>query len=97
MENLVNSFHKFVSNAKIVFVNGDDPLALKACADINARIITFGENQQNDYYFDDIKMGKLGYGFSVFQNLGVRKPIHPDSLLAAVQYLLCRLQDQRPV
>ena len=66
MENLVNSFHKFVSKAKIVFVNGDDPLALKACADINARIITFGENQQNDYYFDDIKMGKLGYGFSVF-------------------------------
>ncbi|MGN1398709.1 MAG: UDP-N-acetylmuramate--L-alanine ligase [Erysipelotrichaceae bacterium] len=66
MDNLVNSFHKFVSRAKVVFVNGDDQLAVNACQNIASEVITFGESCHNDYYFTEAQMGKLGYSFSVY-------------------------------
>ncbi len=63
MDNLVKSFHKFVSAAKIVFVNGDDELAMKACEDIEGEVITFGFKQTNDYYPANLTVGKYGYQF----------------------------------
>lgn len=66
MDNLVNSFHKFVSKAKVVFVNGDDPLALKAASEIEGEVITFGKDENSDYYYSDIESGQYGWGFKAY-------------------------------
>ena len=66
MENLVNSFHKFCSKAKVVFVNGDDKLALEAVKDVNGKVITFGSKEEDDYHFKNVTRGKFGYCFEAF-------------------------------
>ncbi len=66
MDNLVISFHKFLGMSKLAFVNGDDPLSLKAAEGITAKVITFGMNSSNDYYAENIVSGKRGYSFDVF-------------------------------
>lgn len=73
MDNLVNSFHKFVSQAKIVYANGDDQLVEKAVSDIDGKVVTFGFNKDNDYYPENVELGKFGYKFDVIhkgENLG---------------------------
>ena len=67
MDNLVLSFHKFLSMSKTAFVNGDDPLALKAAENINGKVITFGFNSKNDYYADNVTPSKRGFAFDVFK------------------------------
>ncbi len=67
MDNLVNSFRKFISMAKTVFLNGDDELCLKAAEDIDTNCITFGLDAGNDYYAQDIKPGVLGMCFTVYR------------------------------
>lgn len=66
MDNLVSSFHKFVDKAKIVFVNGDDKLSLKAVKSIKGQVFTFGSNKEDDYRFDNVTKGKYGYCFEAF-------------------------------
>lgn len=66
MENLINSFHKFCSKAKVVFVNGDDKLALEAVKDVKGQVITFGSNDSDDYHFKNVTRGKFGYCFEAF-------------------------------
>ncbi len=66
MENLINSFHKFCSKAKVVFVNGDDKLALEAVKDVKGQVITFGSNDNDDYHFKNVTRGKFGYCFEAF-------------------------------
>ncbi len=68
MDNLVASFKKFVSMSKTSYVNGDDLLCKKATDGIDAKIITFGLEKNNDYYADNVKSGKYGYIFDVFKN-----------------------------
>ncbi len=65
MDNLVLSFHKFLSMAKTVYINGDDSLCLKAAEGISADIITFGLEKSNDYYAENITTGSMGMRFSV--------------------------------
>lgn len=65
MDNLVLSFHKFLSMSKKAYVNGDDLLSLKAADGISADVITFGMDKSNKYYATDIKSCKKGYSFNV--------------------------------
>lgn len=70
MDNLILSFHKFISMANTVYLNGDDSLCLKAAEDINADVITFGLDASNDYYAKNIQPGKMGMCFEVFNAKG---------------------------
>lgn len=65
MDNLVNSFHKFIGMSKKAYINGDDELCLKAAEGIKAEIVTFGFENTNDYYPEDIRAGKFGFCFDV--------------------------------
>ncbi len=67
MDNLVESFRKFISMSKTAVINGDDELVLKAAKDISANIITFGLDKKNMYYAKDIKPSKFGYKFTAMK------------------------------
>ncbi len=67
MDNLVLSFHKFISMSHTAYINGDDPLVKKAAQDINAKIITFGLSADNDFYADALSVGETGYEFDVYK------------------------------
>ena len=66
MDNMVSSFHKFVSKAKIVFVNGDDERSMVAVNNIDGQVITFGHNPDDDYRFENLHPGKFGYEYDVY-------------------------------
>ena len=70
MDNLILSFHKFISMAKKVYLNGDDSLCLKAAENIDGDIITFGLDSSNDYYAQNITPGKMGMCFEVYNSKG---------------------------
>ena len=67
MENLTLSFHKFLTMAKLAYLNGDDPLVIKAAEDITAKTVTFGFGAQNDFRAENIQSGKYGFSFDVIQ------------------------------
>ncbi len=73
MDNLVLSFHKFISMSHTAYINGDDALVRRAAEGISAKIITFGLKDDNDFYAENITTGALGYEFDVIhagENLG---------------------------
>lgn len=65
MENLENSFKKFVSMGKICYANGDDIRVKKVVSDIDSKVVTYGFNEDNDYYPQNIVGGKYGFCFDV--------------------------------
>lgn len=65
MENLENSFKKFVSKGKICYANGDDLRVKNAVSDITAKVVTYGFESTNDYYPENITAGKHGFCFDV--------------------------------
>ena len=65
MDNLVNSFRKFINMSKVAIVNGDDPLAMKAVDGYDSQFITFGTKSHNDYTATDISLASHGYKFTV--------------------------------
>ena len=65
MDNLVNSFHKFIAMSKKAYITGDDELCHKAAENIDAKIVTFGFNNTNDYYPENVRPGKFGFCFDV--------------------------------
>ncbi len=68
MENLEASFKKFVSMGKICYANGDDERVKKVVSDIDSKIVTYGFNEDNDYYPQNIVGGKYGFCFDVMHN-----------------------------
>jgi len=68
MDNLVNSFKKFITMSSISVVNGDDELAKKAISDFGGEIITFGITGENDYTATNISQAKFGMEFDVVKN-----------------------------
>ena len=64
MDNLVNSFSKFVTMSSLCFVNGDDELCLKAVENCD-QYMTFGLKSTNDFYAENIESGKFGFCFDV--------------------------------
>ncbi len=71
MDNLILSFHKFIAMSKLSYINGDDELSLKASEGIDARIVTFGMDNSNDYYAENIVSNKRGYSFDVCNKDGI--------------------------
>ncbi len=65
MENLENSFKKFVSMGKICYANGDDARVKNVVADIDSKVVTYGFDEENDYYPQNIVGGKYGFCFDV--------------------------------
>ena len=65
MENLKNSFRKFVSMGKLCYANGDDACVKDVVADINSKVVTYGFDDKNDYYPQNIVAGKYGFCFDV--------------------------------
>ena len=68
MENLKNSFKKFVSMGKICYANGDDNEVKDVVAGIDAKVVTYGFNEDNDFCAQNISGGKYGYCFDVVHN-----------------------------
>ncbi len=68
MENLENSFKRFVSMGKICYANGDDIRVKKVVSDIDSKVITYGFNTDNDFYPQNITAGKYGFCFDVMHN-----------------------------
>lgn len=67
MDNLVLSFHKFLKMSSLCYINGDDELCIKAAKDIDAKIVTFGLGNTNDYCAANITNGKFGFCFDVMK------------------------------
>lgn len=65
MENLENSFKKFVSMGKICYANGDDSRVKNVVSNIDANVVTYGFENTNDYYPENITAGKRGFCFDV--------------------------------
>lgn len=65
MDNLVASFKKFVGMSKVAVINGDDELAVKTVNGYDGEVITFGFDQKNDYYAENIEKGSFGYHYTV--------------------------------
>ncbi len=92
MDNLILSFHKFVSMGKHCYVNGDDELALKATDGISGKITTFGFGEKNDYYAKNVKSGKFGFSFDackgneVLANIELHIPGHHNVLNALASF-----------
>ena len=68
MDNLILSFHKFVSMGKLCYVNGDDGLAMKAVNGIEGKVVTFGFSDNNCYSAKNIASGKYGFSFDAYKN-----------------------------
>ncbi len=68
MENLTESFIKFVSMSKIAFYNGDDKRAASALLDLQIEKHTFGLDKSNEYYADNIEPSRYGFAFDVYKN-----------------------------
>lgn len=66
MGNLIKSFGKFVGMSKQAFINGDDELCLEAIKNLQVNIIKFGFATDNDYIAKNIKPGKMGMIFDVY-------------------------------
>lgn len=68
LDNIIASFHKFCQNAaKAVIINGGDENSMKALEGINGKdIITFGWNEKNMWYPDNIiHSGNLDTSFDI--------------------------------
>lgn len=65
MENLKHSFKKFVSMGRICYANGDDNHVKDVVAGIDANVVTYGFEEDNDYCAQNITSGKYGYCFDV--------------------------------
>ena len=68
MDNLVNSFTKFVNMASCVYYNGDDELSIKAVNTHSGNKVTFGLNENNNYYAKNLEQGSLGFKFDVYKD-----------------------------
>ncbi len=65
MENLKNSFKKFVSMGKICYANGDDAEVRDVVSTLDLDVVTYGFSDDNDYYPANITGGKYGFCFDV--------------------------------
>ncbi len=67
MENLTNSFKKFIGMSSVAVVNGDDSLVMGATNNISAKIITFGFGENNMYKAKNEYSSKRGWHFEVYK------------------------------
>lgn len=67
MENLIDSFKKFVSLSNLVFYNYDDELSKKAVLELPLSKVSFGTGDGSDYAAKNLKPSKYGYCFDVYK------------------------------
>ena len=102
MDNLVDSFKKFISMSKLCFLNGDDSLSILAAKDITAEKITFGFNEKNTYYPKNSKPSKYGFCFDVYKNneflinLDLKVPGRHNILNALAAFAVCHYLGLEP-
>ncbi len=65
MDNLKNSFKKFVSMGKICYANGDDNDVKDVVSKIDSKVVTYGFSEDNNYYPANIVGGKYGFCFDI--------------------------------
>ncbi|MCQ2448978.1 MAG: UDP-N-acetylmuramate--L-alanine ligase [Clostridia bacterium] len=65
MENLENSFKKFVSMSRKCYANGDDERVRRVVGDIPSQVVTYGFDNTNDYSAANLQKGKYGFAFDV--------------------------------
>ena len=65
MDNLKNSFKKFVSMGKICYANGDDNHVKDVVSTIDSKVVTYGFGEDNDFCAKNMVGGKYGYCFDV--------------------------------
>lgn len=70
LDNIIKSFNTFAQmTTNTVIYNGDDENTKRAVADIKQKTITFGFNNTNDYYSENIKYNKGAFAeFDVCKN-----------------------------
>ncbi|MCM1363851.1 MAG: UDP-N-acetylmuramate--L-alanine ligase [Faecalibacterium sp.] len=63
LDNIIKSFHKFsLLTTNTLIYNGDDANTIKAVCDIDKNKITFGFNENNDYYPENITYNRGSFG-----------------------------------
>ena len=67
MERLEESFKKFVGMSGICYANGDDIRVRRVVEDTDAKVITYGFEDTNDYCAANLKAGKFGFCFDVLK------------------------------
>lgn len=67
MDNLVASFTKFVTMAKVLITNGDDTRTKKIGDEYKGEVITFGLADGNDFSAKNITAGKEGMEFDLYK------------------------------
>ncbi len=67
MENLTDSFRRFVAMSKLAFYNGDDQRVQDAVKELDIKKITFGLKQENTYYPKNVRPSKYGFAFEVYK------------------------------
>ncbi len=70
IDGVINSFNKFSKQtSELLIVNGDDSNSLKSVEGADAKVITFGFSEKNDYYASNIKMDEGSeWEFDVIKN-----------------------------
>ena len=95
MENLQNSFKKFVSKGKICYANGDDERVINVVSNIDSKVVTYGFNENNDYYPQNVVGGKYGFCFDVMRrgkrvgHLEMRAPGKHNIYNGLVSFAVC--------
>ncbi len=102
MDNLVLSFHKFIKMSSKAYINGDDKLCLKAAEGIDAQITTFGFQNTNNYYAENIRPGKFGFCYDVMKageklaSLELKAPGRHNVLNSLAAFAVCFEQGVSP-
>ncbi len=102
MDNLVLSFHKFIKMSSKAYINGDDELCLKAAEGIDAKTVTFGFGDKNDYYAENITAGKFGFCYDVMKageklvSLELKAPGRHNVLNSLAAFAVCFEQGVTP-
>lgn len=61
-DNIKKSFKEYVKHIKnVLVINGDDKNCLELALHTNAKVLTFGLNENNNYYAKNITFNELGY------------------------------------
>ena len=95
MDNLVLSFHKFLKMSSKCYINGDDKLVLKASENTDAKLVTFGFENSNDFYAENIVSGKFGFCFDVMHkgekliNIELHAPGRHNVLNGLAAFAVC--------
>ncbi len=71
LENIKQAFKQYINGVQrdgFAIVYGEDESIKNICAEISTRVITYGEENSNDYYLRDWVPAGMGSRFTLYQN-----------------------------